>query len=399
MRMKRWLSLMVALMLAFSSCALAEPADATAIDSSIGNRLGLEVLNRLYLYDQQALLSPVSLTYALAMAAAGAQGDALEALLCALDVDALSLDALGVAADSLEVRGLKSANAAFVSDAVILRETYASALKGALDAEIFDFARTESALDAINGWAREKTDGMIDPFLANGLDPNLLLMLVNAVALDAKWRVPFDGTATGEGVFAAPGGEVPVDYMRATRSMDYLEGETFQAVYLPYAQEALGMYVILPEEGRMHDTLEALAAGGMELLGGMQSERVALSLPRMKMSVSLNLTETLKGLGLEALFSPEADFSGMVEEGSLYVSGVVQNVCLEVNEQGTRAAAATMVGLAGSALEEQPPIEMEVNRPYALLIYDEETNTILFAAVVSDPSALPEEAPAATPAP
>ena len=108
MRMKRWLSLMVALMLAFSSCALAEPADATAIDSSIGNRLGLEVLNRLYLYDQQALLSPVSLTYALAMAAAGAQGDALEALLCALDVDALSLDALGVAADSLEVRGLKS---------------------------------------------------------------------------------------------------------------------------------------------------------------------------------------------------------------------------------------------------------------------------------------------------
>ena len=149
----------------------------------------------------------------------------------------------------------------------------------------------------------------------------------------------------------------------------------------------------------MHDTLEALAAGGMELLGGMQSERVALSLPRVKMSVSLNLTETLKDLGLEALFSPEADFSGMVEEGSLYVSGVVQNVCLEVNEQGTRAAAATMVGLAGSALEEQPPIEMEVNRPYALLIYDEETNTILFAAVVSDPSALPEEAPAATPAP
>ena len=75
--MKRWLSLLLALMFAFSACALAEPADATAIDSSIGNQLGLDVLHQLYLYDQQALFSPVSLTYALAMAAAGARGDTL----------------------------------------------------------------------------------------------------------------------------------------------------------------------------------------------------------------------------------------------------------------------------------------------------------------------------------
>lgn len=128
--MKRWLSLLLALMLAFSACALAEPADATAIDSSIGNQLGLDVLHQLYLYDQQALFSPVSLTYALAMAAAGARGDTLDELLATLDIDELSLDALGIAADSLNVRGAKSANAAFVSSDIALQDAYLGSLRG-----------------------------------------------------------------------------------------------------------------------------------------------------------------------------------------------------------------------------------------------------------------------------
>lgn len=396
--MKRWLSLLLALMFAFSACALAEPADATAIDSSIGNQLGLDVLHQLYLYDQQALFSPVSLTYALAMAAAGARGDTLDELLATLDIDELSLDALGIAADSLNVRGAKSANAAFVSSDIALQDAYLGSLRGALDAGIFSFSQLENAKDEINAWAREKTDGMVDPLLADSLEPNLLLMLANAMALDAKWRVPFDEDATQAGMFDAPHGAVDVEYMRATRQMPYLQGETFQAVYLPYAQESLGMVVILPEAGRMYDTLDLLAANGLDLLDDMQNETVALALPKLKMSASMDLTDALQSLGLEKPFSAEADFSGMAEEGGLFISSVRQSAYLEVNEQGTRAAAATVVAMAGSALETEPPVDMTVNRPYILLVYDAETNSILFAAVVSDPSIEPA-APAATPAP
>ena len=396
--MKRWLSLLLALMFAFSACALAEPADATAIDSSIGNQLGLDVLHQLYLYDQQALFSPVSLTYALAMAAAGARGGTLDELLATLDIDELSLDALGIAADSLNVRGAKSANAAFVSSDIALQDAYLGSLRGALDAGIFSFSQLENAKDEINAWAREKTDGMVDPLLADSLESNLLLMLANAMALDAKWRVPFDEDATQAGTFDAPHGAVDVEYMRATRQMPYLQGETFQAVYLPYAQESLGMVVILPEAGRMYDTLDLLAANGLDLLDDMQNETVALALPKLKMSASMDLTDALQSLGLEKPFSAEADFSGMAEEGGLFISSVRQSAYLEVNEQGTRAAAATVVAMAGSALETEPPVDMTVNRPYILLVYDAETNSILFAAVVSDPSIEPA-APAATPAP
>lgn len=396
--MKRWLSLLLALMLAFSACALAEPADATAIDSSIGNQLGLDILHQLYLYDQQALFSPVSLTYALAMAAAGAQGDTLTELLNALDVDELSLDALGIAADSLNVRGAKSANAAFVSSGVSLQDAYISSLRGALDAEIFPFSQLESAKDEINTWAREKTDGMVDPLLADDLEPNLLLMLANAIVLDAKWRVPFDVDATRAGTFDAPHGAVEVDYLRATRQMPYLQGETFQAVYLPYAQESLGMVVILPEAGRMYDTLDLLAENGLGLLEGMQNKPVFLALPKLKMATSMDLTDALQTLGLKKPFSPEADFSSMAAEGGLFISSVRQSAYFEVNEQGTRAAAATVVAMAGSAMEAEPPVDMVVNRPYILLVYDAETNSILFAAAVSDPSIEPA-APAATPAP
>ena len=116
------------------------------------------------------------------------------------------------------------------------------------------------------------------------------------------------------------------------------------------------------------------------------------------MSASMDLTDALQSLGLEKPFSAEADFSGMAEEGGLFISSVRQSAYLEVNEQGTRAAAATVVAMAGSALETEPPVDMTVNRPYILLVYDAETNSILFAAVVSDPSIEPA-VPAATPAP
>ena len=145
-----------------------------------------------------------------------------------LDIDELSLDALGIAADSLNVRGAKSANAAFVSSDIALQDAYLGSLRGALDAAIFSFSQLENAKDEINAWAREKTDGMVDPLLADDLEPNLLLMLANAIALDAKWRVPFDVDATRAGTFDAPHGAVEVDYLRATRQMPYLQGETFR---------------------------------------------------------------------------------------------------------------------------------------------------------------------------
>ena len=127
-------------------------------------------------------------------------------------------------------------------------------------------------------------------------------------------------------------------------------------------------------------------------IGEMMEEINRIATP----AVLDKLAESIHASRHVVLFT--SDFSGMAEEGGLFISSVRQSAYLEVNEQGTRAAAATVVAMAGSALETEPPVDMTVNRPYILLVYDAETNSILFAAVVSDPSIEPA-APAATPAP
>jgi len=383
--MRKWLALFFSFLLAFSFPALAE-SDSAALDNSLGNQLGLEILQQLYLHDLQALVSPVSLTFALSMAAEGAQGETHEQLLSALGTDTLSLDTLRVAMDSLMFRGVKIANSAFISTKVDPRESYIGSLVGALDAELFLFEHMQDVLFEINEWARLKTDGMIESILEGKPDPSLLMVLINALAMDAKWQYPFDEDATDTGLFQTPSGKVEAQFMHATYTLPYLDTDLFQAVYLPYEAESLGMYVILPDENCMYDTFQALTENGMSLLDEMTGQRVALALPKVDMDRSMELSEILLALGVTVPFSSQADFSGILEDEALHIGGITQTVSLEVNEQGTRAAAATAVMMAMGAMPTQPPVEMVVDRPYIMLIYDEETSSILFAAAVSDPT-------------
>ena len=148
------------------------------------------------------------------------------------------------------------------------------------------------------------------------------------------------------------------------------------------------MLVILPDEGCMYDTMDALVENGLALFENMEQKRVDLALPKLEISASLELSDSLQTLGITLPFTSMADFSGMVEDTPLCIGGVTQAVTLTVNEDGTRAAAATAVSMiVTGALITEDPIEMTVDRPYILLIYDQETNSILFAAAISDPTA------------
>ena len=390
--MKKFISLFMAFMMVFSCAALAEDAEAdqttSPLKTSIGNQLGFELLRHTYLCEQQALISPTSLTFALSMAAAGAQGETREQILNALDVEELSMDELRALTDSLTVRGVKVANAAFIYENINPKEEYLSSLVNSLDAEIFLFEQMHSVLYEINEWAREKTDGMIDAILDGKPDPSLAMVLINALAMDANWMFPFSTESTSTGIFHSVSSDIETEFMHSTRFLHYIKGDTFQAVNLPYENEALNMLVILPDEGCMYDTLDTLVENGLSLFEGMAQKRVSLALPKVDISASLELAESLQTLGIELPFTTMADFSGMVEGTPLYIGGVTQAVTLTVNESGTRAAAATAISmLAGSAMIADLPIDMTVDRPYIMLVYDQETNSILFAAAISDPTA------------
>lgn len=175
--------------------------------------------------------------------------------------------------------------------------------------------------------------------------------------------------------------------MAQTAYFDYAERDGVQLVRLPYRGGKMEMWIAMPVEGGMSALLEGLADGGLQgLKNGAEMRQVALSLPKLDLQQQNSLSDALKLLGVEKPFSPAADFSAMSDE-ALYIGDVLQSVRVQLDEEGTRAAAATAVMLLeGCAPMTEPPVEMCVDRPFVFLIADSETESVYFAGIVENPA-------------
>lgn len=370
--MKAMLALMLAAMLAMGAGVSAGGAIADG-GADAANRLGMNLLRRDWDGAHNALISPVSLAYALDMAAAGAAGQTYEELkIC--DAPRWNVP--------LTEAGLRWANAAFVNEGLAVKPEYRAALAEDFGAELF----TLTDVDAVNDWARARTDGLIDP-LTDRLDPRTRLLLLNAVAMDARWRVEFDAGNTAGGDFHAPGGDVTADFMNATYEMPYAEGPLGQAARLDYRDSGLYMLVVLPEAGKLESALDALAMDPLGAMGELSPRKVVLSLPKLDFTAENKLSEGLQALGIREAFTDGADLSGISEE-PLMVSDVFQKARLQVDEAGTRAAAVTEMTIVAKGMnpEEDPPARLTVDRPFILIIAEEQTGAVCFAAAVCDPT-------------
>ena len=343
------------------------------------NRLGLEILARKYDGANNQFVSPVSLNYALAMAASGAEGETLRELLNACEIsDPLDIERWNA---PLEAAGLKWANAAFVQDGTPLNQAYIDALKSAFGAELLPL----DDVQRVNAWVDAHTDHLIDRLL-DDLDPDILLMLVNAIAMDAKWSHAFDPEATWGDTFHAPSGDVEAQFMHDTFFMGYGENDLAQFIRLDYRNSGLYMLIALPWEDRLPDVLEAVAAEGVEWFSPLQSREVQLSLPKVDVQVSNTLSADLQALGIERAFSMAAEFPGISPQ-ALKINDVIQKVRVQLDEEGTRAAAVTavMMEAAGCVPFDDPPVEFNANRPFMVLIAEEETGAVCFAGAVCEP--------------
>ena len=362
---------------------------APALSEASGNLLGLSLLADMTDGTKNAAVSPLSLQMALSLAREGAAGETraeLDALLAgdAIDTEAL-LDNARYADDytrgGMSVPGLRAANAGFVDPEVELLPDYVSRV----DAEWFP-------LDAdpanINAWASKHTDGLIDRILTAPLSPDTVLCLVNALAMEARWEYAFDEDDTYRGAFHTPDGDVETDLMYREHDFSYGERDGAQLVRLPYEGTSLAMYVVLPEEGGMQPALQALAQEGMAYFDGMEiGPDVHLTLPKFSLTYGGSLLDSLRARGMTLSASLDADFSAMCADVPLYIGDVLQNVRVDVDEQGTRAAAVTAIPmLAGASmpLEEPEFVEMTVDRPFIFVIADEESGAIAFAGVVAE---------------
>jgi serpin B len=378
--------------------------EADARELALGNTaFALELYRRIGAAPGNLFCSPYSVSSALAMTYAGARGETAEQMARALRFTLpqarlhpafnaldLALARRGEGAEGRDGKGfrLHMANAiwgqvgsAFVPSFLdVLAESYGAGL------HVVDFVQApDEARGIINGWVAERTEDRIKDILPEGaLGSSTRLVLTNAIYFNAAWQFPFEEEETTPGSFTlADGSAVSVPMMTNHAQVRYGEGDGYEALELPYDGGELSMVLVLPSElGGFEAGLDPERLDGV--LASLGSRSVTMALPRFKIASTLDLAPPLEDLGMPAAFSDHADFSGMSVQGGLFITDVLHEAFVSVNEAGTEAAAATAVVIGETSAPE--PAAIRFDRPFLFVIRDRATGAILFVGRVADPS-------------
>jgi len=342
-------------------------------------------------------VSPFSVSSVLQMVANGAAGETKMEMQRVLKTSGLPPATLNAACKNLD-QSLNSqtnvildlANAIWYQDGVRLKPGFVLPNQNFFSAKLaaVNFGKPESA-QTINDWADKSTRGKIKEVVRWPFPPRTRLVLANAIYFKGSWEHPFDTNQTRPQVFHSPSGKKQVPMMRQRGHFSYQAGDGFQAVQLPYAGGRLQMHLFLPATNSSPAKLLASLNGETwrnKIRPQFMDREGTLALPRFKMEYEVLLNDPLKALGMRSAFSSAADFSAMADE-PLFVSEVKQKSYVDVNEEGTEAAAVT-VGIirATAILRPQEPFEMIVDRPFLFVIVDDQTKSILFMGVVYEPA-------------
>ena len=292
---------------------------------------------------------------------------------------------------------LSTANRLWGQNTYPFHDEYLATTRDQYRAELarIDFAQTEQARQTINAWVEKQTAGKIADLIPPGvLEPITRLVLTNAVYFKGNWADEFPKGATEEADFHVTSDKTTrVPLMHQTDEFGYAESDGLQVLAMPYAGRDLSMVVLLPTDADgLADLEKRLTAENLaSWTSGLGERKVRVFLPRFKMTSEFSLKETLQALGMTLPFSEtEADFSGISSAEELMISAVVHKAYVEVNEQGTEAAAASAVLIAPRSAPferpEQPPV-FRADHPFVFLIRDNRTGAILFLGRVVNPRA------------
>lgn len=257
---------------------------------------------------------------------------------------------------------------------------------------LVDFKQTEQARKTINSWVEEKTDDKIQDLLGAGvLDASTRLVLTNAIYFKARWEHEFSKSATADAPFRLAGRhEVMVPMMHQQHRFRYGESGGVQVLELPYADDgSLSMLVLLPKKiDGLSDLEKTLTSENLQKWSaGLKSRLANVYLPKFKVTSQFELGDVLSSMGMSLAFSDKADLSGMSTQEQLYFSAVIHKAFVDVNEEGTEAAAATAVALRAAAELPRPeePIEFRADHPFVFLIRDNRTDAVLFLGRLVNP--------------
>jgi serine protease inhibitor len=364
------------------------------------NAFGLELFGRVVAEDVRpnVVLSPLSASMALGMTLNGAEGATFDAMRSTLGFEGLAREQINDAYRDLIALLTELdpdvvfdiANAIWANEAYAFHQAFFDVVAAAFDAraEARDFG-DPATLDAINAWVEASTGGLIDRIL-DELDPEQVMLLVNAMYFDAAWTYEFDPADTRRQSFTrADASVVEVDMMTMSGvELPFGGGQGYSAVELPYGGEAFSMVAVVPWEGSAREFAAGLDPDGWAAVIAdlVPQELDGLGIPKLTLDYDGFLNDALRAMGMEVAFGPGADFSRMSPDGDgMCIDFVRQKTFVEVDERGTRAAAVTAVGIGPVSFT-----GLIADRPFVFAIRERLSGTILFVGLVEDPTAAPE---------
>lgn len=341
------------------------------------------------------MVSPLSISLALSMTLNGAEGTTKTDMINALGLNGLSVDEINQVYSDL-ITALKKADPNVVMNVVnsiwirknfTVLEPFITTNQKYFDARVETLDFNLAALNIINSWVNDKTNAKI-PKIIDKVDPDEVMFLVNAIYFNGKWQVQFEKSQTQNGSFTLGNGSaVTVPLMKLKDKFGYSERVGYEALKMPYGRGKFGMVILLPDIGKTPDQIMAqMTPTQWETLNASltANNKVDVWLPRFKFTWDSDLKDILSSLGMAVAFGGEANFSKINSNVQLAISRVIHKTFVDVNEEGTEAAAATLVGIGYTTVGPGGP-EFHAIRPFLFFITEEDTGAILFAGKVENP--------------
>ena len=374
------------------------------------NDLGMKLFNALASEEtgKNMMISPLSISIAMAMVTNGATGESLDEMKEVLGFGEMELGSVNeqfmqliaslVEADKDLV--LEIANSVWMDDvfAPDVKQDFVDVLTNFYDAAFFteDF-QDEATVGRINSWVSEKTHEKIDKVI-NEIGPNTIMYLINAIYFKAAWTTSFDKDSTYEGTFMlSDGSEGKADYMGFSYdqeepefysySADWSDENGYSVVRIPYGRGVFAFYGIVPgysNKTNIDKFIEEIAENGFDsYISQLEERSFPVQLPKFKFAYEKSLVDVFKGLGMEKAFVDGALMNIAGEPHAPFISDIYHKTFIEVNEEGTEAAAVTVVEVGDNAM----PSGFYANRPFVFVIRDDRTGSILFVGKVENPRA------------
>ncbi len=341
--------------------------------------------------NKSAILSPISITYALGMLNNGAAGETQAQINKVLGFGETGADGINAFCRKMlteapnldKLTKVMIANTIYMNKGYELKSDFITKAKTFYDAEpeTRDFADGQTR-DVINKWGNDHTEGMIPEVLKEGeFDPSAVSYLLNAIYFKGAWAEKFDKDNTKDETFKGYSAEKQVPMMHQEHEFNYTETDDCQALCLPYGNNAYRMTILLPKEGKtVNDVLKTLTAESWLRYLWMGSAIADVKLPRFESKTDLGLVEIMTALGMPDAFDDRlANFQNFCNVPT-FIGMMKQVAKIKLNEEGTEAAAVTVIGEYVSAIEPSEPqhVQFFANRPFLYVISEQSTGAIFF---------------------